>query len=158
MRYLLDRYEDGTDSEAARTRALVQSSAADSRDAVTEVFGAPFDRLATQWSTMLISSDRSDVETSMELQLPSYKVRNVFASRIGEAVNPPSGGYPLLPVKRDLGYESILDAELFSATGMYLELGALESGDGTRLELVSPASGAVLDASVEPRLQILRIR
>jgi hypothetical protein len=113
VRYLLDRYEDGTDSEAARTRALVQSSAADSRDAVTEVFGVPFDRLATQWSTMLISSDRSEVETSMELQLPSYRMRDVFASRIGEAVNPPSGGYPLLPLKRDLGYESNLDAELF---------------------------------------------
>jgi len=107
---------------------------------------------------MLISSDRSDVETSMELQLPSYRMRNVFASRIGEAVNPPSGGYPLLPVKRDLRYETKLDAELFSATGMYLELDALEPGDGTRLELVSPTRGAVLDASVEPRLQILRIR
>jgi len=158
VRYLLDRYEDGTDSEAARTRALVQSSAADSRDAVSEVFGVPFDRLATQWSTMLISSDRSDVETSTELQLASYKVRNVFESRIGRAVNPPSGGYPLLPMKRDLGYPTTLDAELFSATGLYLELRAFEPGDGTRLELVSPAVGAVLDASLEPRLQILRIR
>jgi len=158
LRYLLDRYEDGTDGEAGRTRALVQSSAADSRDAVTEVFGSPFDRLATQWSTMLISSDRSDVETSMELQLPSYRVRNVFESRIGEAVNPPSGGYPLLPVKRDLGYPTTLDAELFSATGLYLELSSLEPGDRTRLELVSPTHGGVLDSSVEPRLQILRVR
>jgi hypothetical protein len=158
LRYLLDRYEDGTDGEAGRTRALVQSSAADSRDAVTEVFGAPFDRLATQWSTMLISSDRTDVETSAELQLPSYRVRDIFESRIGEAVNPPSGGYPLLPVAWDLGFGTTLDAELFSATGMYLELGAAKSGAGTRLELVSPTRGTMLDSSVEPRLQILRIR
>jgi hypothetical protein len=158
VRYLLDRYEDGTESEAARTRALVLSSAADSRDAVTEVFGEPFDRLATQWSTMLVSSDRPDVEPSVELQLASYKMRDLFESRIGEAVNPPSGGYPLLPVRRDLGYETTVDAELFSATGLYLQLGALESGVGTRLELVSPANGTMLDPSVEPRLQILRIR
>jgi hypothetical protein len=107
---------------------------------------------------MLISSDRSDVEPAMELQLPSYRLRDVFDSRIGDAVNPPSGGYPLLPVKRDLGYEATLDAELFSATGLYLELTALEGGDGTRLELVSPGTGATLSSSVEPRLQILRIR
>ncbi len=158
LRYLLDRYEDGTEGEAARIRSLVQSSAGDSRDAITEVFGSPFDRLATQWSTMLISSDRSDVEPSMELQLPSYRVRDVFESRIGDAVNPPSGGYPLRPEKRDLGYEATLDAELFSATGLYLELNASEAGDGARLELLSPARGTLLDSSVEPRLQILRIR
>jgi hypothetical protein len=159
LRYLLDRYEDGTEGESALTRALVQSSAGDSRDAITGVFGSPFDRLATQWSTMLVSSDRSDVEPSMELQLPSYRVRDVFESRIGDAVNPPSGGYPLLPVKRDLGYDATLDAELFSATGLYVELNAAGTGAGTRLELVSPAEkGGMLDSSVEPRLQILRVR
>jgi len=157
LRYLLDRYEDGTEEEAARTRTLVQSSASDSRDAITEVFGSPFDRLATQWSTMLISSDRSDVEPAPELQFPSYRVRDVFDSKIGDAVNPPFGGYPLLPVKHDLGSEALVDAELFSATGLYLELNSLESGAGTRLELVSPANGTMLDSSVEPRLQILRV-
>ena len=158
LRYLLDRYEDGTEGEAARTRALIQTSSPDSRDAIAEVFGEPFDRLATQWSTMLVSTDRNDVDPSVELQLSSYQVREVFDSRIGEAVNPPSGGYPLLPVKRDLGYEATLDAELFSATGLYLELHALEAGAGTRIELVSPGTGATLSSSVEPRLQILRIR
>ena len=136
---------------------LVQSSASDSRDAITEVFGSPFDRLATQWSTMLISSDRSDVEPAPELQFPSYRVRDVFDSKIGDAVNPPFGGYPLLPVKHDLGSEALVDAELFSATGLYLELNSLESGAGARLELVSPANGTMLDSSVEPRLQILRV-
>ena len=107
---------------------------------------------------MLVSSDRTDVDPAAELQLSSYQVREVFDSKIGETVNPPSGGYPLLPVKRELGYEATLDAELFSATGLYLELQALEAGDGARIELVSPGTGFTLDSSVEPRLQILRIR
>ena len=94
LRYLLDRYEDGSEGEAARVRALIRTSSSDSRDAITQVFGEPFERLATQWSTMLVSSDRSDVDPAEELQLSSYQVREVFESKIGDAVNPPGGGYP----------------------------------------------------------------
>jgi hypothetical protein len=52
----------------------------------------------------------------------------------------------------------VIDAELFSATSKYVELLAPVAGSGSRIELVSPATGAMLDSSVEPRLQILRIR
>lgn len=157
LRYLLDRFEDGTEGEAARTRALVQTSAPDSRDAVSSVFGQPFDRLATQWSTMLVSSDRTDVEPSEQLQLTSYRLRDVYDSRIGNAVNPPTGGFPLRPEKRHLGFSATIDAELFSGTSLYVELETTRDGRGTRVELVAPGSRGTLDPSVEPRLQILRV-
>jgi hypothetical protein len=157
LRYLLDRYEDGSAGEAARVRELIQTSSSDSRDAITQVFGEPFDRLATQWSTMLVSSDRNDVDPSLELQLSSYQVREVFGSRIGEAVNPPTGGYPLRPHRSSLNLGDVIDAELFSATSMYVGLVAPVAGAGTRIKLVSPGTGAMLHSSVEPRLQILRI-
>jgi len=157
LRYLLDRFEDGVEGESARTRALVQSAAADSRDAIGAVFGQPFDRLATHWSTMLVSSDRADVEPSEQLELTSYRLRDVFDSRIGNAVNPPTGGYPLRPEKRHLGFSTAIDAELFSATSLYVELETTRDGRGTRVELVAPGGRGMLDSSIEPRLQILRV-
>jgi hypothetical protein len=158
VRYLLDRFDDGSAAEAARVRSLIASSSSDSRDAVSEVFGEPFDRLATQWSTMLVAADRDEVMPSAELTLPSYRIREIFESRVGRAVNPPSGGYPLRPLKIDLSRADTVDARLFPATGLYLEITSSLSGSGTRVELVRPGSGARLAESVEPRIHLLRVR
>ena len=158
LRYLLDRFEDGSAAEAVRVRALIASSASDSRDAVEQVFGQPFETLATQWSMMLVSAGRDDVSPATELQLPSYRLREIFESRVGLAVNPPSGGFPLKPIERDLLRADTLDARLFTATSLYVELSSRQAGSGTRMELVRPATGATLAESIEPRLQILRIR
>ena len=157
LRYLMDRYEDGTAAEAARTRALIASSASDSRDAVTQVFGADFNRLATDWATMLAVEDRSDVTPVPALTLPSYRVRDVYDSQIGSVVNPPSGGYPLAPRLRGLGVASTLDAELFTGTGLYVTLRASTAAPGTELRLVAPGTGATLAESVQPRVTIVRI-
>jgi hypothetical protein len=157
LRYLLDRYEDGSTAEAARTRALVASSAGDSRDAVTQVFGADFNRLATDWATMLSVEDRSDVTPASALTLASYRVRDVYESQIGTVLNPPSGGYPLVPKLRGLGVASTLDAELFTGTGLYVTLRASAVAPATELRLVAPGTGATLAESVQPRVTIVRI-
>jgi hypothetical protein len=158
VRYLLDRFDDGSAAEAARVRTLIASSSSDSRDAVSEVFGEPFDRLATQWSTMLVAADRDEVTPSAELTLPSYRIREVFESRVGRAVNPPSGGYPLRPLKMDLSRADTVAARLFPATGLYLEITSTLSGSATRVELVRPGSGERLSESIEPRIHLLRVR
>lgn len=158
LRYLLDRFDDGSPAEAARVRSLVASSASDSRDAVEQVFGVPFERLATQWSTMLIAAGRDDVVPPEELQLPSYRLRDVFESRIGLAVNPPTGGFPLVPIRQNLSRADTVDARLYTGTGLYVEIASTQAGSGTRVELVRTGTGATLAEAVEPRLQILRIR
>jgi hypothetical protein len=157
LRYLLDRYEDGSTAEAARTRALVASSAGDSRDAVTQVFGADFNRLATDWATMLSVEDRSDVTPASALTLASYRVRDMYESQIGTVLNPPSGGYPLVPKLRGLGVASTLDAELFTGTGLYVTLRASAVAPATELRLVTPGTGTTLAESVQPRVTIVRI-
>jgi len=157
LRYLLDRYEDGTTAEAARTRALIASSAGDSRDAVTQTFGTDFNRLATDWATMLSVEDRSDVTPATTLTLPSYRVRDVYSSQVGTVVNPPAGGYPLVPKLRGLGVASTLDAELFTGTGLYVTLRASANAPGTELRLVAPGTGATLAESVQPRVTVVRI-
>ena len=158
LRYLLDRFEDGSQAEAVRTRSLIASSAADSRDAVEQIFGEPFELLATQWATMLVAAGRDDVTPPAELRLPSYSLREVFESRIGLAVNPPTGGYPLVPIRQNMSRDATLAAVLYTGTGLYVELSSTVAGPGTRLELVRPGTGSTLAEDVEPRLQILRIR
>jgi hypothetical protein len=158
VRYLLDRFDDGSATEAVRTRALIASSNRDSRDAISEVFGEPFDRLATQWATMLVSADRPEMTVPAELSLPSYRIREVFDSRIGLAVNPPSGGFPLRPRRENLSRADTVDMRLFSATALYVELSSTQAGSGNRLELVRPGVGDRLAESVEPRIQIVRTR
>ncbi len=49
----------------------------------------------------------------------------------------------------------MLDAELFTATGLYLTLSASQSAGATQIELVD-GSGGELDSSIEPRLVIIR--
>ena len=157
VRYLLDRFDDGTAAEAARTRTLIASSSADSRQAISDVFGESFDRLATQWSMMLVSADRDDVTVPRDFGLPSYQIREIFDSRVGLAVNPPSGGFPLRPMRQNLSRADTLVVPLFTGTALYVELNSTQIGPGARLELVRPGAGARLAESVEPRIQILRI-
>jgi hypothetical protein len=155
LRYALDRTEESTAGEAARTRALIQTNFSNSRDAVSDVFGIDFDILATDWAGMLTTEDRQGVAAGPDLLLPSYQMREIFESPVGALITPPNGGYPLEPVVRSLGGTAVLDAELFTATGLYLTLRATQNASSTQIELVN-GSGNELDAAIEPRLVIIR--
>jgi hypothetical protein len=155
LRYALDRSQETTAGEAALTRALIQTSFSNSRDAVSDVFGIDFDRLATDWGGMLTAEDRADVAAGPDLLLSSYQLREIYESSVGALITPPNGGYPLEPVVRSLGSAAVLDAELFTATGLYLTLRATQNADPTQIELVD-GSGDELADSIEPRLVILR--
>jgi hypothetical protein len=156
LRYVLDRTEDSTAGESTRTRALIQSSASDSRDAVTSVFGINFNELATDWAGMLVIEDRDDVQAEPELELSSYQMRAIYESPVGNVIHPPNGGFGLRPLTRSLASTSNLDAELFTATGLYVTLSTGANVGRTQLSLVDSATGAELDDSVEPRLVIVR--
>ena len=156
LRYVLDRTENGTAGESAKTRALIQSAALDSRDAVTNVFGIEFNRLAADWAGMLVIEDRDDVQADPVLELSSYQMRAIYESSVGNVIRPPNGGFPLLQISRSLASSSNLDAELFTATGLYVTLFTVSDVGPTQLSLVDSATGAELDDSVEPRLVIVR--
>lgn len=155
LRFALDRVDDSTAGEAARTRALLQTSFADSRDAVSDVFGLDFDRLAADWAGMLVSEDRPGVDVGPDLLLTSYRLREVYESPVGALITPPNGGYPLEPLTRALGSTSVLDAELFTATGLYVTLRTSQNAGATQVKLVDD-TGDALDESIEPRLVIVR--
>lgn len=157
LRYVLDRMENGTAGESAKTRALVQSSASDSRDAVSNVFGVDFNDLATDWAGMLVIEDRDDVTAGPDLELPSYQLRAIYEHPLWQSADPP-GGYRLIPLTRALASSSNVDAELFTATGLYVTLSTGSAVGRTQLSLVNRTTGAPLADSVEPRLTIVRTR
>ncbi len=121
VRYLLDRFETGI-TEPVRTRALLQSAASDARDAIAAVFGVPFESLVSDWAIMLAVEDRSDVVPRAELQLRSYRLRDMFAELGLRSSAFPLGGYPLVPTVLDLAVPIRRAIDLFSYTGDYLRL------------------------------------
>jgi hypothetical protein len=159
VRYLLDRFADGTATEAQKSRALIQDASSDSRQAIANVFGRPFDRLASEWNLMWAVEDRPDVAVDPELQLTSYRVRDLYASaQIGPIINPPVGGYPLSPLVRSLSGTYVIDADLFTATAKFITLSATTATSGTELRLVQPGTGDVLSGTVQPRIVIVRTK
>jgi len=160
MRYLLDRFGDPA-TEWQLTRQLITDGAVnDARQAVTNVFGVPFDQLAADWAAMFSVEDRNDlggaVRTSLEMT--SYQVRDIFDNpNIGTVVSP-TGSWPLMPANQSLSQSGTLDMDLFTGTSSYVTLRAIAASGGTGLRLMEAGSGADLSAAIMPYLVITRTK
>jgi hypothetical protein len=168
VRYLLDRFDTGA-TEWQKTRALITDAAPDSRDAVSSVFGTPFNGLAAEWSGIFAVEDRTDLggPPRAELLLSSYQLRTFYehpsiVAFIDGTLSllglPQPGGYPLRPMAGSLAGSSTVDARLFTATAQYVTLTAPAGSGGTGLRLQATGSGADLPASLEPRMVIVRTK
>ena len=156
VRYLLDRFGNPA-TEWQLTRQLITDGASNARDAVENVFGVSYDRLASDWSAMLIVEDRADLggPAGAELQTTSYRMRDIY-----ENVNAPpflGGGYPLTPLLRFMNQSSTVPMDLFTATSSYVTLSAAAASGGTGLRLMGPA-GADLSAAIMPYMAIVRTK
>jgi hypothetical protein len=155
LRYLLDRF--GTPAtEWQLTRQLITDGAVnDSRQAITNVFGVPFNEVAADWSAMLTIEDRDDLggAARSSLELPSYELRAMY-----EASSTFGGQYPLMPVIRSLNQFDTVDMDLFTGTSSYVTLRAASASGGTGLRLMEAGSGADLDAAIMPHMVIVRTK
>ena len=155
IRYLLDRFESGP-TEAGQTRALIQSAVPDSRDAVEDVFGVPFEALVSDWAAMLAVEDRSDVTPRIDLQLSSYKLREMYAELSLRSSAFPPGGYPLSPGILDLAASAERPTNLFSYTSEYLRLEAPGGAGPSGIRLGQAATADDVSSSVGARVVIVR--
>lgn len=155
LRYLLDRFESGL-TESSRTRALIQNGASDSRDAIAAVFGVPFESLVADWATMLAVEDRTDVSPRTELQLSSYRLREMYAELGLRSSTFPPGGYPLVPTGLDLAVSTRRAVELFSYTGDYLRLESPSGAGPSGIRLGVPDTADDLGPEVGLRVVIVR--
>jgi hypothetical protein len=154
LRYLLDRF-GGPAAEWQMTRQLITDGAATSRQAVTNVFGVPFNDLAADWSAMLIVEDRDDLggQARSSLTLPSYELRAMY-----EASSTFAGQYPLMPMTRILNLSSSLGMDLFTGTSSYVTLRATAATGGTGLRLMETGSGDDLSAAIMAHMVIVRTK
>jgi hypothetical protein len=159
VRYLLDRF--GTPAaEWQKTRQLITDGASTSRQAVTNVFGLPFNQLAADWAAMFSVEDRDDlggaVRTSLEMT--SYQVRDIYDDPGIGSIASPTGSWPLSPVLRFLNQPANVDMDLFTGTSMYVTFRANAASGGTGLRLMEPVSGADLSAAIMPYMVIVRTK
>jgi hypothetical protein len=154
VRYVLDRL--GTPAtEWQKTRQLITDGATDSRQAITNVFGVPFNELAADWAAMLNVEDRDDLggPPRPTLALTSYQLRAMY-----EASSTFGGQYPLMPADRFLNLSTTIDMDLFTGTTSYVTLRATAASGGTGLRLMEAGSGGDLAGAITPYVVITRTR
>jgi hypothetical protein len=159
VRYLLDRFGDPA-TEWQLTRQLITNGATSTRQAITNVFGVPFEELAADWAAMLTVEDRDDLGGSVRpsLELTSYQLRAVFdAPNIGPVISP-TGDWPLMPTNRTLNQSGVVDMDLFTGTTGYVTLRATAASGGTGLRLMEAGSGGDLSSSIMPYVVITRTK
>jgi len=159
MRYLLDRF-GAPATEWQKTRALITDAATNSRQAVTNVFGVPFDELVADWAAMLSVEDRDDLggPVRASLETTSYQMRDIYDDPSIGGIASPTGSWPLMPLVRMLNQSSSVDMELFTATSSYVTLRANAASGGTGLRLMEAGSGADLGAAIMPYMMIVRTK
>ena len=159
LRYLLDRFGDPA-TEWQLTRALITDNATNSRQAVTNVFGVSFDRLAAEWAAMLVVEDRDDLGGAVRasLQLTSYQMRDIYNDPSIGGIASPTGDWPLMPITRILNISTSLGMDLFTATSSYVTLRANAVTGGTGLRLMETGTGADVNAAIMPYMAIVRTK
>jgi hypothetical protein len=159
VRYLLDRFGDPV-TEWQLTRALITDGATNSRDAVSNVFGVPFDMLAAEWAAMLVVEDRDDLggPVRASLQTTSYRMRDIYNNPSIGGVASPTGSWPLMPISRVLNVSSSVGMDLFTATSSYVTLRANAATGGTGLRLMETGTGADVNAALMPYMAIVRTK
>ncbi len=155
LRYLLDRFESGL-TEPSRTRALIQNASLDSRDAVSAVFGVEFESLVTDWSMMLAVEDRPDVNPRTDLQLSSYRIREMYVELGLRSSSFPAGGYPLASTVLDLAVSGQRAVDLFSYTSDYIRLESPSGAGSSGIRFGVPGSAADLGPEAGMRVVIVR--
>jgi hypothetical protein len=155
VRYLLDRFETAP-TEVARTRALIQDGSADSRDAVATVFGVAFDSLVSDWAMMLAVDNQPGVVSRAELQLLSYRLRDMYAELAARSSAFPPGEFLLAQTMLDLSVSGSREVDVFSYAGDYLRLEAPSGSGAAGLRVGVPGTAADLSSTVGGRVSILR--
>ncbi len=155
LRYLLDRFETGI-TEPIRTRGLIQNGASDARDAIAAVFGVPFESLVSDWAMMLAVEDRSDVVPRAELQLSSYRLREMYAELGLRSSTFAPGGYSLAPTVFDLAVPVRRAVDLFSFTGDYVRLTSPSGAGPAGIRLGNQDTAGDIASAVGVRVVIVR--
>lgn len=152
VRYALDRYGA---SDAAFLTALTQATTTGATN-LTARAGVSIDQLLGGWSMMLYADDHASIASpSVDIQMPTWNLRNIFAGLNADFSGTFTPAYPLVPTPLSFGTSSPL-------TTATLRGGALKffefSGTQTAAQLlrVDASGGGTLPSDL--RIAIVRVQ
>jgi hypothetical protein len=154
IRYLVDQLAADTSQAAwhAVTRQLTQATTQGAVN-VEAVSGAPFEQTLARWALALWVSDLPGFTAPPELRYRSWAFRTTYAALSPGVFSRP---YPLEPAVTS-GPDVDITGTLRSGSGVYQRLLHPPGNPSFTLQLATPGGGQV-NASVEPRLTIIRVR
>jgi hypothetical protein len=155
VRYLVDRYSAGSTlaSWNTLTRALVQTSNTGAQNVAT-VAGDPFETIVSRWALANWVTD--DPGAPPELKYDSWNLHAVYSSLHTQRPQLFPNFYPLVPTV-SAGRDVSLSGTLRAGSGIYHRATQPAGDPGFTLSFTAP-SGAVINPSLVPRLNVMRLQ
>jgi hypothetical protein len=153
VRYVVDRYAAGRTlaSWNTLTRAMVQTSSTGAQNVAT-VAGDPFETVVSRWGLANWVTD--DPTALAELKYDSWNLHAVYAALHARNVFPKV--YPLVPTVSPGRFVNLAGL-LHAGSGIYHRATQAAGDPGFTLKFVT-SSGAVISASLTPRLNVIRLQ
>jgi hypothetical protein len=158
VRYLADQYAADTSfaSIATFTRSIELSSSLGAAAISSAAGGTPFPTIVERWALANYVSDLPGFTAPAELQYKSWSFRTTFASLNSQLPSIFKKPFPLTPPVT-AGSAVSLSGTLHAGSANYALAFQRPSAPGFDL-LFSGPNGAALQGSLDPRLNIIRIR
>jgi hypothetical protein len=157
VRYLVDQY--ATDTTVASWNVFTRQMLATTDVGATNIanrIGDTFTGVVNRWAMANWVSDLPGFPAPSVLMYDSWKFRTTYASLHAQDPSNFPKSFPLTP-PTSAGRAVTLTGTLRAGSGIYLRAFQAPSAPGFTL-LFSTAAGAPLDASLAPRLNVIRVR
>ena len=148
-RYIVDQFGDSLPGRLVRTTATGTAN-------VAQQTGVPFAELVSRWALTNWVDSLPGFTTPPELQYTSWNFRRTFASLHSQDAGDFPLEFPLVPTVSS-GNSVNVSGSIWSGSGAYVRVTRPAGGAQFTLRL-SNGSGALVPATVAPRLVVLRIR
>ena len=159
VRFMVDRFSGGTSMAQWNTftRGMLETSATGA-DNVANATGLPFDTVVTRWALANYVSDLPGFTPPTALTYDSWRFRTTYAALYAQDVNHDNfkKPFPLTPAQSS-GRAVSLSGTLRAGSGVYQSVVQTANDRGFTLHFTT-SGGGLLNASLVPRLNVIRIQ
>src|SRR6266550_3474288 len=157
VRYVVDRYSAGNTMADwnALTRAMVSTTNTGAAN-IAAATGDPFTTVVSRWALANWVSDLPAFVAPAALKYDSWSFRSTYASLHAQRPGKFPNAFPLVP-SVSAGRDVSRNGTLLAGSGVYDRATQSPGDPGFTLSFTAP-SGAVIDATKVPRLNVIRIQ
>jgi hypothetical protein len=149
LRWLVDRFGTDIIRRMSETRFRGEAN-------ITNVIGEPMTRLTSQWFLANYVSDLADFSPPERLTYDTWSFRSTFQSLNQQLPSRFDRPFPIVPTVSD-GASLSASGTLHAGSGDYFRVVQSAAQQGFTLRMTDP-SGQAVNGSVQPRLNVIRIR